>query len=129
MDVEAKARNHRRAVECRQRCCCANGEIRERPRRDFSIGPSRYGSQEAFNLEIPDEDAEKIGTVGDAIKTSRSMHRKQRSKSLTTLAERATVMKRTVITGIGVISPLGNTVEGFGEYQGGSIRCFTRRQI
>ena len=24
--------------------------------------------EEAFNLEIPDEDAEKIGTVGDAIK-------------------------------------------------------------
>src|SRR5438045_659969 len=54
--------------------------------------------EEAFDIEIPDEDAEKIRTVNDAVN-----YIQKQSKGKTSLA------RRVVVTGIGLICALGNT--------------------
>ena len=54
--------------------------------------------EEAFDIEIPDEDAEKIRTVNDAID-----YIGKHAKGANSLA------RRVVITGIGLVCSLGNT--------------------
>ena len=55
--------------------------------------------EKEFNIDIPDEDAEKLRTVGDAIGYLNHEDREQR------------VMKRrVVVTGMGAITPVGNDV-------------------
>ena len=63
--------------------------------------------EEEFDLEIPDEDAEKIATVGDAIQ----LHQGELSRGAGTRGRVDT--RRVVITGVGAVTPIGNTAEEF----------------
>ena len=56
--------------------------------------------EEEFDIEIPDEDAEKIATVGDAIQ----LHQGELSKGRTRGARRMET-KRVVVTGVGAVTP------------------------
>ena len=81
--------------------------------------------EKAFNLQIPDEDAEKISTVGDAIRylqaekrTLTSLlnaHRCSRGYTCTTDEGRKIMngKRRVVVTGMGTLTPIGLGVEEF----------------
>src|SRR4030095_15536269 len=56
--------------------------------------------EEHFDIQIPDEDAEKIATVGDAIQYIKDN-------------SRAWSPRRAVVTGLAALTPIGNTADEF----------------
>ena len=60
--------------------------------------------EEAFDIEIPDEAAEGIATVGDAVNTL-----KKNSLEVQMMEK----LHRVVITGLGAITPIGNNIESY----------------
>ena len=63
--------------------------------------------EEAFDLDIPDEDAEKIATVKDAV----SLHRRQEPRSSFPSTEPPILSRRVVVTGVGLLSSVGPDTE------------------
>ena len=57
--------------------------------------------EEAFDIEIPDEAAEGIATVGDAVKFIEEKKGWSRMPNF----------HRVVITGIGAVTPIGNNID------------------
>ena len=59
--------------------------------------------EEEFGIEIPDEDAEKMSTVKEAVGyIEDKVKQKESQSSFTTMDER-----RVVVTGLGIVSPVG----------------------
>ena len=58
--------------------------------------------EEAFDIEIPDEAAEGIATVGDAVKFIEDKRLIKDAKS-----------HRVVVTGIGAVTPIGNNIDEY----------------
>ena len=63
--------------------------------------------EKEFGISIPDDQAEKITTVGDAIAYIEANAKKS------ILLTKGMELKRVVVTGLGAITPLGNTLKGF----------------
>ena len=78
--------------------------------------------EDAFSLEIPDEDAEKLQRVGDAIeylkkklaeKAMPDRCRGSTRRGARHRAERTAMNRRVAVTGCGVLSPVGNDQTSF----------------
>src|ERR1022692_500359 len=61
--------------------------------------------EEAFELEIPDEDAEKIATVKDAVSYIENKSAQQKRRGV--LPRSICVSRRVVVTGVGLVSSVG----------------------
>ena len=79
--------------------------------------------EKEFNIDIPDEDAEKLRTVGDAIELPEREGRRVDAK------------RRVVVTGLGAVTPVGNDVATTwrahleGMPGGAPITKFDRRDV
>src|SRR3970282_919900 len=63
--------------------------------------------EEEFGIEIPDDDAEKITRVKEAIEYIESHSKKKKQPSVGGSKGGTYVSRRVVVTGVGIVSPLG----------------------